>query len=200
MKTRLQLLMEHDDMTLEQRQKFMNNVLDDTDRLSKLVSRLLQLAQADAMKPSKETTALYPLLETLKQRYAEKGLQLEIAKCEADFILKIEHQALETIFINLFENSLQHEADKVYLEVSTNKTEKNRCTINVHDNGTGISKSNRKQVFTPFFTTRRENGGTGLGLGIIESLLETWHGEITLGSSTQGAMFHLKLDTVKAKT
>ncbi|HHC75209.1 MAG TPA: sensor histidine kinase, partial [Thiothrix sp.] len=68
---------------------------------------------------------------------------------------------------------------------------KKQFILTIQDNGTGISPANRQKVFTPFFTTRRENGGTGLGLGIIASLLNHWQAEIRLGESEQGALFEL---------
>jgi signal transduction histidine kinase len=62
----------------------------------------------------------------------------------------------------------------------------------VADNGQGISKANRDKVFTPFFTTRRASGGTGLGLEICRSVLKAHGASIALGESDQGATFILE--------
>ena len=63
----------------------------------------------------------------------------------------------------------------------------------MHDNGTGVFAANRSKIFTPFFTTRRHNGGTVLGLEITVSLLKTCGGGIALAESTEGALFALTL-------
>jgi signal transduction histidine kinase len=65
--------------------------------------------------------------------------------------------------------------------------------IVVQDDGPGISPANAARVFTPFFTTAREQGGTGLGLAIVRSLVRAHHGEITLEPATRGARFKIDL-------
>ncbi|MDH5763649.1 MAG: ATP-binding protein, partial [Nitrospinota bacterium] len=63
----------------------------------------------------------------------------------------------------------------------------------MHDNGRGIHPSNRDKVFTPFFTTNREKGGTGLGLRIVQTLIESHSGKIDLGDPPHGTLFTLRL-------
>ena len=53
----------------------------------------------------------------------------------------------------------------------------------------GYHAANAENIFTPFFTTRRDEGGTGLGLGIVRSLLKAYDGEISLDSEREGATF-----------
>jgi signal transduction histidine kinase len=187
----LELLQEHyDTMPKEQRQRFLDNIRDDTQHLKKLVNRLLELARADAMKISPETTRLMPQLAYLQTRYAEKGLVISIENNGLNPVLKISKDAMETVLTNLFENSLQHDANNVHIKIST---QKNKLKLDIQDNGKGISEANRKRIFTPFFTTRRDTGGTGLGLGIVSSLLQTWNGEIQLGEAEEGVLFHISL-------
>ena len=61
------------------------------------------------------------------------------------------------------------------------------------DNGSGIDRAHRARVFKPLFTTRRGTGGTGLGLGIVRSILETYRGSIALGAGDTGATFIVRL-------
>lgn len=190
----LELLQEHaDDMPPEQRQRFLDNLYEDTQRLRRLVNRLLEQARADALQPSNESTDLYPILATLKNSYADRGLLIHYSAADALW-LKIAPVALETVLSNLFSNSLQHGADRIFLEVDAHD---DSCLINVQDNGSGISKANQENIFTPFFTTQREDGGTGLGLGIVQALLQTWNGSVRLVPSEQGACFELELGLIK---
>lgn len=189
----LELLQEHiDTMPAEQRHRFMGNLLDDTQRLKKLVSRLLELARADALEPSPKHSSLNKQLNEMRSRYHARGLTLEYSDIEHDALnaLAIAPDALEAVLNNLLENSLQHGADTVRVSVDNDDQQ---LQLTLHDNGKGISQANRDKIFTPFFTTRRNSGGTGLGLEIISSLLKAYKGEIRLGSSEHGAKFIITL-------
>jgi len=185
----LELLQEHaDDMSKAQRQRFINNLYDDTERLKRLVNRLLEQARADSLQTTRERTHTLPIIKQLSDTYAKRDLNVVYE--ESSYCLNIAPIAFETVLTNLFENSLQHHADRV--EVSC-KVDQTTCLITVIDNGAGISTANQENVFTPFFTTQREEGGTGLGLGIVQSLLQTWKGSVRLVPSQEGACFELKL-------
>jgi len=187
----LELLEEHiDDMPEEQRQRFLDNLKDDTERLKNLVNGLLEQAKADSLPTSIEVTNLLKTLNILESRYADSPLNLEYNELEADANISIANNALESILANLFDNSLQHGA--THIAINTQKKD-GRLEISIHDNGTGISKANHSKIFTPFFTTRRESGGTGLGLGIIESIMKASNGTIENISVEKGALFVLNL-------
>ena len=192
----LELLQEYgSEMPAEKQQHFIKNMLEDTDRLKRLVTRLLELAKVDAMDAIKESCDILSCLSPLSKRFSERGLKLILPTNTAE--VAIPHESLETIFSNLFDNSLQHGATQssVDLEI-TGET----VILIIKDNGEGISSSNKKRIFTPFFTTRREQGGTGLGLGIISSILQTYHGSIELlenNPKETGASFKITLSTGK---
>ncbi|MGB0845295.1 MAG: HAMP domain-containing sensor histidine kinase [Thiolinea sp.] len=188
----LELLQEHiDTMPTEKRHRFMANLLEDTQRLKNLVSRLLELARADSLEPSNTHSSLPEQLRRLENRYKERGLVLvydELPEQE----LAIAPDALETILNNLLENSLQHGASEVTLSTEAEESG-TYLLLKLHDNGSGISPANRDKIFTPFFTTKRNAGGTGLGLEIIASLLKTYNGQIFLGDQEEGAAFILSI-------
>ena len=186
----LELLNEHiDTMPPERRQRFLDNLLSDTQRLKNLVSRLLELARADALEPSKQSSQLPDLLRAMTNRYHERGLEIDLRDLPA-LPLAIAPDALESVLGNLFDNSLHHGASVVRL---TARVGAERLWLSVQDNGQGISPANRERIFTPFFTTRRNEGGTGLGLEIVASLLKAYNANISLGSAEAGAEFILEL-------
>lgn len=186
----LELLQDHSDtMPEERRQRFIANLLADTHRLKQLVNRLLELAHADAMLPSRQECCLQEVVDPLKNRYGERGLHIELDTASA-LPLTIAPEVLEMVFVNLFENSLQHGANR--MRIHSERLE-DCLRIGLQDNGEGISRENRNKIFTPFFTTRRNVGGTGLGLEIAASLLKTYGAEIELGECAQGALFWLRL-------
>ncbi|OQX15437.1 MAG: two-component sensor histidine kinase [Thiothrix lacustris] len=193
----LELLHDHlDTMPAERREKFIQNLLADTQRLKQLVNRLLELARADSLETRRETSTLPALFKALRNRYQERGLQVGLHNVLPNTPLAIAPDALETIVINLFDNSLQHGANRVdvYANISGSQ-----LRLRLHDNGEGVSAANRGKIFTPFFTTKRINGGTGLGLEIVTSILKAYGGSIRLGDATQGAEFILLLVLEKSE-
>jgi signal transduction histidine kinase len=184
-----ELLLEHyEDMSPDKRKKFIENMLHDADRLKLLVERLLELAKVENLTPSKETANLSDILNKLKSKFSSEGLEIEI-KSQSNYQLKISADILETALSNLATNSLQNEATRVELDIR--KTD-HEVILNMRDNGRGIPPGNRDKIFTPFFTTNRENGGTGLGLRIVQTLLEAHSGKIDLGETQQGTLFTLQ--------
>ncbi|WMP19285.1 HAMP domain-containing sensor histidine kinase [Thiothrix lacustris] len=187
----LELLHDHiDTMPFERREKFIQNLLDDTQRLKKLVNRLLELARADALETSKDSSNLPNLFKALRNRYQDSGLTLHFNNPPPAIALAIAPDALEAIVTNLLDNSLQHQAHRIDIDTDTNA---DTLQLRLHDDGEGISIANRDKIFIPFFTTKRTKGGTGLGLEIITSILKAYGGSIRLGEATQGAEFIVEL-------
>lgn len=182
-----------DKMTAEQKKKFFSNINDNCKRLKLLVERLLELAKADNLEISSSKSSLFNVLEKLAGSYKEQNLKIIFKEVDVPE-LNISQEYLETVFINLFDNSRQHGADQITI-MATVKEE--YAHIDVLDNGQGISIKNHDKIFTPFFTTRREEGGTGIGLRIIKSLLQAHEGNIKLVSSKKGACFEVVVPLFK---
>ena len=76
------------------------------------------------------------------------------------------------------------------VEISGRETPEG-AVLQVADDGPGISPGNRDRCLEPFFTTRRDAGGTGMGLAIVQTLLMAHGGEISLEPSETGACFRI---------
>lgn len=184
-----ELLLDHmDEMDKEKKHKFLSNIIADSERLKRLVKRLLEMAKADNIEMNEEHADLYLALEKLQGRYKDLGLSIVIEPFGAQ-ILKIAPEHLETIFVNLFDNAIQHGANEINIHV---KDKGGTISILICDNGAGISEGNMAKIFEPFFTTKRKDGGTGLGLGIVQSLLNTHDGMIHILDSADGAKFEIR--------
>ncbi len=174
-------------MTPKERARFLTNIQDDSDRLKTLVSRLLELAQADGFMPSAQTSELVSVLDALSKKHQSKTLKINIAK-SAPLTVAMSQEVVEMIFMNLIDNAQKHEASQIMIDI---QPVGEQVEIFFSDDGNGISKANARKIFDPFFTTRRHSGGTGIGLGIVKSLLENHHGSIRLQETKKGAHFRL---------
>jgi len=103
-----------------------------------------------------------------------------------DIPLPLAGTGLALVLHHLLDNAGHHGAARVTLKATPGQ-------LWVTDDGPGISPGNRTRIFAPFFTTRRESGGTGMGLAIVASLLAAHGHRIALedaeGDRGQGARF-----------
>jgi len=183
-----ELLLEHyEGMSTSERELFTSNIIQDINRLKRLVTRLLELARADNVSVSDEVINISELLNNIQQKYITDGLAIFI-EGDVEINIKISSDNFEEIVTNIIENSKQHKAAKVTIIAEQIGRD---LIMKFIDNGEGISTANREKIFTPFFTTKRDNGGTGLGLGIVKSLIKSHGGSITLGNSNDGTEFTL---------
>ena len=186
----IELLQEHaDEMSPEKRARFLRNIAEDADRLKRLTDRLLEMARAEVIEPTRETTELAPFFFGLKERYKNQDLEIFVAGADR-LVAAIAPDIFDTVMTNLIDNSRQNGARRV--DIACSQAD-GALQMTVTDNGVGISDANAEHVFESFFTTRRNEGGTGLGLGIVRSLLKAYEGEISLERSERGATFRMAI-------
>jgi signal transduction histidine kinase len=186
----LELLAEHPEMSDEERRRFLGNAGADADRLSHLLRRLLDLARAD-MAIAPEHSATSPQGPALKVADAHRA---------ADFSVEVglpglpdvaaPAELLESVLETLVENSRQAGAGRVTI---SGQVDGEKVRIIVADDGQGIAEADRERIFEPFHTSRRGEGGSGLGLSIARSLLSACGGAIAARPSEAGACFEICL-------
>jgi PAS domain S-box-containing protein len=120
---------------------------------------------------------LASLRNARKARLSEQTAGIDLQCC-------LDLYSIERVFRNLFENSLAACRDPVEIDIECAETTFNgrgAIGIRVRDNGPGFSLEQRKRVFQPFFTTKRQ--GTGLGMAIAKRIVEAHGGHIALGEN-----------------
>lgn len=186
----IELLQDHGEgMAPADRDRFLANMAADAERLSRLVSRLMELAQADLHSGGSDARAdPAPILAAIADGLASEGFAIH-TQLPADIpSLAIDARALEAVLTTLAENARQAGASTLTIALSVME---NSALIDVIDDGPGIPPGDRGRVFDPFFTSKREQGGTGLGLSIANSLLEAYRGALLLVPSGAGAHFRI---------
>lgn len=198
----VELLRDHgDDMSVEERERFLGNLEQDVARLDRLVGRLLELARADVVQPADQSLPVQPVVNRLVARFADEGLDIQTEPGRATAAICMEPDSLESILANLVENGRQHGGQDVTIVVAWQEStdDRQRLELTVTDNGPGISEANLERVFGRFFTTARETGGSGLGLPIVRALVEAHDGEVTLESKPGETVFTVSLPSATAR-
>ena len=104
-------------------------------------------------------------------------------------------QRLEQVFVNLIQNACQALPDSkkgIFVSTSWDETEA-AIRIKIQDQGVGISPDSLPQITDPFFSTKHDSGGVGLGLSISSRIVETHGGRLTfiseIGEGTTAEIF-----------
>ncbi|MGI9393521.1 MAG: HAMP domain-containing sensor histidine kinase [Boseongicola sp.] len=114
---------------------------------------------------------------------------IEISIVGRDVTLPLAQEGLRVILAHLVENAVEAGANSIHL-IAEKTTD--GPILRFIDDGPGISEGNRDRVFDPFFTTRRDAGGTGMGLAIVQTLLLAHGAEISVEPAEQGARFQIR--------
>ena len=178
-------------MSEADRQRFIANATADADRLSHLLQRLLAQARADmAIAAENALTHLGSPVRTVADghRGPHLGIRIDIPANAADVAAPPE--LIEAVLETIVENSRQAGASEVSITASRKGTS---MILLVSDDGPGIPPGDQERIFEPFHTSRRSEGGSGLGLSIARSLLSSVGGSIRSLPSERGALFELSL-------
>ncbi len=186
----VELLEDHSaTMSDEERTRFLSNIAADAERLSQLVTRLLDLARADmARADPAASTDLAETVAKVADAYARTGFAIVIDSAMTLPPAAVPQATLEAVLNTLFENARQAGAQTVTVNLSATPP---AIEATITDDGPGIAPADRERLFEPFFTTRRETGGTGLGLAIARSLLAASNATLVLDESATDTRFRL---------
>ncbi len=191
--------MQKQDLTEEQKTEIIDEltmIADETARCGNIVKNLLlfsrkkvgEFKENDIRAIIEQSTKLvehHLKMNNISLRYSAEE-DLPQAVCDSEQIL----QALLALEINAVE-SMAHDGE---LSITVRKGEKNDCIITVGDTGVGIRPEDMEHIFEPFYTTKKEGKGTGLGLAVVYGIIERHHGTITVSSElNKGTTFTITL-------
>jgi len=188
----VELLKDHaNSMSDNDRKRFLNNLQSDATRLDSQIKQLLQLARAGVMPTEESRCDVQSVLQEIRNIFSTTDLQVDVFDSVA-LEVKIEHATLVSILTSLLQNSSQHGASTASIQVEVNQTDK-MTLIRISDNGPGIPEGNAARIFEPFFTTQKQVDHSGLGLALVQTLLQAHHGDVTLEKAMPHAVFRIEL-------
>jgi len=168
-------------------------ILEESRRLERLVSTLLECARPrpPQMRPQDVHELIERAVELLQGQARKKGIELRRQFRAEPSVIRCDGQLLVQVFLNLVLNAVQMLPPQGLVVVSTARTV-DGLRIEVADDGPGVAPEYRSRVFDPFFTTRE--GGIGLGLTVTHQIVATHGGSIAVDNGPAGgARFILNL-------
>ncbi|GIV05039.1 MAG: hypothetical protein KatS3mg016_0614 [Fimbriimonadales bacterium] len=192
----------HDDldMPLETRQRFLNLIIQEADRLTRIAEDLLTLSRAESMQPVKERFELTPLIQQAVQEMAVEAQRHQVqvfTDLQPNLKLMANRDQILQVVLNLLSNALRYNKPQGSVTVRTYAQDP-YAVIEVADTGIGIPSEALPRIFERFYrvdkTRSRESGGTGLGLAIVKHIVESHGGTVEVESEYRvGSVFRVKL-------
>jgi signal transduction histidine kinase len=172
-------------------------------RASELIASFKQIAvdqASEAIRTINLKTYLKEIITSLKPKLKKSNHQINV-ECPDDIEMKVPAGAISQIFTNFLMNSVLHGFDGIEQGTIDINIEDSGDTVLIKysDNGKGVSKEQLKMLFEPFYTTKRDQGGSGLGTNIAFNLVkQSLDGEIEAYSDEgKGLTYRIELPKVK---
>ncbi len=163
---------------------FIDNIQTQVERLTVLVNDMLELGKPvehyDFSKASL-LSIIHNAIESFEQ--ANENRRILFNPPSQSMPVWADSVRLQQVFVNLLKNAAQHSPGSTPVTLSVSFPEKERLRIEITDRGSGIDPYVLPHIFEPFYTTRKE--GTGLGLGIVKRLVRLHGGDVALQNNEQ---------------
>jgi two-component system sensor histidine kinase HydH len=154
----------------------------EVDRLNRVISQLLEFARPLTMTivPTSLQSLIRHTLNMVESQAREKGIAIETDLSPEVGEIPIDADRMSQVLMNLALNAIAATETGGTLRVSLGRHDDRSIRISIADTGAGIRKEDLTRVFDPYFTTKPT--GTGLGLPIVQKIVEAHGGEILLAS------------------
>jgi two-component system sensor histidine kinase HydH len=170
-------------------------MIQEVDRLNRVVGQLLEFARPISVKNQKISlqTLLKDSVKLIEDRATAKGISVQIQHAADVNSAWVDPDRISQILLNLYLNAIDSMENGGELNVVLSSDAKDsKIYIRVSDTGCGISPDHLSKIFDPYFTTK--STGTGLGLAIAHNIVEALGGKITVESHTKiGTTFTIAL-------
>lgn len=186
-----------------QQRKALRTIVGASNRMNELISTLLNVSRIESgsVIVSAKRINLGHLAEEAAKELAftatSKQVRFDCQRPTKPLIIKADNLIVKEVLINLLSNAIKYTPTGGQVKLRLKKNVKT-VVITVSDNGMGIPKAAREQIFSKFFRAsnviRQETSGTGLGLYLVKGLVETLGGSIWFDSTEHvGTTFYVRL-------
>jgi signal transduction histidine kinase len=178
-------------------------LVDQTDRITRIVQRLLEFSPRYVSEPAlcNVVQAIEEVIDMLSFEARRQGVVMTFTPAETSLLLVINKDGIQQIVLNLLTNALSAIAGTGSINIDLTQdsivyadTEIPALQLTVSDTGTGIAPEYLPHLFKPYFTTRGKQGGTGLGLAVVKTLVTEMGGTVVAETETgKGSRFIVHL-------
>jgi signal transduction histidine kinase len=199
-----EILHDDEDIPAELRKQFLQNIISESDRLNRLIDKILDLEKFETGKQkiylsrNDISKTISKTVASLKQLINNKKITLEFNDADKEIKAFYDEERIIQVMHNLLSNAIKFCAEKegkISIQIIENK---GNVEVKIHNNGKGIKQEDFEAIFDKFYQSRNQNVkkpiGSGLGLAICKQIIEHHKGNIWAeNNETNGATFTFTL-------
>lgn len=174
-------------------------IQEESERIATILRNILDFSRARSpeTRPSDIHESIHRTLALTVPLHAEKSkIKIERDLSEDLPLGLVDPHELEQVFTNLVINAIHAMDGKGHLRISTSERA-GQIDVRFRDDGCGMDDEQMEQIFEPFYTTRGDSGGTGLGLAVCRQIVQSYSGELTVESEPgKGSTFCVTIPAV----
>ncbi|MBI9107981.1 MAG: hypothetical protein JEZ04_14635 [Spirochaetales bacterium] len=181
------------DLSSEEVKRFSAYIQDETERMSRLLNRILSVSVTSAVahRPENVINIIQRALDLLSTKFRKKNLRVDFLHPGRHCVAVIDKEVLMQICLNLMLNAIDAMSAGMRLRLEVDYFDSSRVKIVFANDGPVIPDDIRARIFDPFFTTKKT--GTGLGLSVTQRLVREASGEISLLEADDQTVFQILL-------
>lgn len=198
------LNVEENGITKEEQKDFLDKAYQSNERMIKLVNSLLIVSQLEDARYTYEFSEIQ-IEDLIQKSIKDFEIQMKIKNIECIFNkpekflskIKVDLEKIQMALENLIDNAIKYTPQNGKIIITAIEEDK-KIKVSIKDNGMGISKEDQQRLFTKFFRSAKalktETSGSGLGLFIVKSIIESHNGQIWAESEKEkGSVFYFTL-------
>ena len=158
-----------------------------------IVKQIMAFSHPNIVKPvSQDISLLIDEIINILKAMIPYNIDIQWKMGKDNFLIVIDPIKFQQIIINLIFNAVEAMPEGGELKISTYKKNNRKLCIKFEDTGSGIEEEVIKKIFTPHFTTKAKEKGSGLGLFVVKQIVNEYNGKIRVESSVgKGTIFKI---------
>ena len=174
-----------------QLQEYLDMVASENLRLSRLIDNFLTLSRLErnehaiTLQPTSAREIIEQAVHAMRAKLEVPGCHFTCDEGESLPDILADRDAMVVVLVNLLDNAVKYTGDDKRIDLRA-RDASGRVFISIQDNGIGLSKSERKNVFRRFYQVdqklSRSRGGCGLGLALVQHIVEAHGGRVDVSS------------------
>lgn len=189
--TNLSVLENNKTETIESQNRWINNIIEQTNRMNRLIYQMLDLSKTESLLASetKQPIQLSELIEKLVMEFEVNAFEKKIhvtSNIEENIVFNGNMENMIKLFTILIDNAIKYTQENGAIDLSLTQ-KKNKIEFTIQNTGKGIEKENLGKVFQRFYKqdesyNQDSNHSFGLGLAIAKAIVDQLNGTITVTS------------------